>query len=110
MATVEIYMCRPGQELEDGRLDYADDITNKAQAQADAEQRCRRDPTLDRVAYYAVQPDGDFQRLLIYTNPNPVVKPSRPRQSGGGDIPKRKRHAPVQETGFGAWLKKVLGL
>ena len=104
MAIMEIYMCRPGQKLEDGRLDYADDIANKAQAQADAEQRCRRDPKLDRVIYYAVQPDNNFQRLLTYTNPNPVIENPNPVVE-----PDRIPPAPVQETGFRAWLIKVLG-
>ena len=67
---VEIYLCKPGQKLTEGRLVLSNGIGGKDDAIADAEMRCRADPTLARVAYYAVNENGDFRILCTYTNPN----------------------------------------
>lgn len=78
MSTCEVYSCKPGQKLKEGRLDYAPHIETKEQADADAKRRCQADPSLAKVAYYLVQEDGRFRMLHSYTNPNPgAAKPLR---------------------------------
>ena len=68
--TTEIYLCRAGQALKQGRVEYSDSIANKADAEADAIQRCKWDKKLAKIAYYAVTVEGDFRIILTYTNPN----------------------------------------
>jgi hypothetical protein len=87
MAT-EVYSCRDGQEIKQGKLDYCE-IDNRGAAEADAKRRCAQDPSLKRIVYYRVAPDGAFKLLSSYTNPHctAVVKqdPSdkfRPRTPG----------------------------
>ena len=78
MSTTEVYSCKPGQKLKEGRLDYAPHVETKEQAEADAKRRCQADPSLAKVAYYLVQEDGRFRMLHSYTNPNPgAAKPAR---------------------------------
>jgi hypothetical protein len=69
-AATEIYLCRPGQALKQGRVEYSDSITTKAEAEADAIQRCKWDKKLAKIAYYAVNAEGDFKIILTYNNPN----------------------------------------
>src|SRR5579859_4374010 len=83
--TTEIYSCKEGQSLKQGKLDYDASITSKDQAQSDALRRCQRDPTLKKVAYYKVSPDGEFRVFYSYTNPN--CKPAGAR--GGAGAPSR---------------------
>ncbi len=66
----EIYLCKPGQDLKQGRVEYSDSIATKADAEADALQRCRFDKNLAKIAYYAVNDEGDFKVILTYNNPN----------------------------------------
>jgi hypothetical protein len=68
MAT-EVYSCRDGQEIKQGRLDFAE-IDNRSAAEADARRRCAQDPTLKRVVYYRVDSAGGSKLLLSYENPN----------------------------------------
>ncbi len=72
MAT-EIYLCKEGQALKAGRVEYSDSIETRAEAEVDAKDQCRRDPSIARVAYYAVTADGDFESIYTYRNPNPVT-------------------------------------
>ncbi|WP_155801521.1 hypothetical protein [Magnetospirillum molischianum] len=106
----EIYSCKDGQDLREGKLDYSSDIVNREEADADARQRCRADPTLRKVAYYAVRDDGGFRMIHAYTNPNwtPAAKPSRHFASS----PNRRPKAADKPTSPGllARLRSVLGL
>jgi hypothetical protein len=68
MAT-EVYSCRAGQALKKGRLDYAPEITHRSDAKKDAERRCDRDPSIHRVAYYDVTPEGGSRLFFSYENP-----------------------------------------
>lgn len=106
--TTEIYLCREGQTLKQGRVEYSDSIDNKADAEADAMQRCKWDKKLAKVAYYAVTEEGDFRIIFTYNNPNigndepvkqkkvkkkPVKKPSlisRVINAVTGPAPKKK--------------------
>lgn len=102
--TTEIYICKDGQALKEGRLEYSSDIETKDSAEADAKRRCQRDPTVKKIAYYKVAPDGEFRVFYSYTNPN--CKPA-------GAAPARKKAPPVKPepkpTLLGR-LKKSLGL
>ncbi len=64
----EIYISKFGEKLEDGALQTTEDIQNRDQAERDAQQMCQRDPTIDKIAYYAVRDDGNNRHLLTYTN------------------------------------------
>jgi hypothetical protein len=105
--TTEIYSCRPGQALKEGKLDYSSDITEREQAEADAKRRCQKDPGLAKIAYYKVAADGDFKIFYSYTNPN--CKPAAPK----GDTAKpaaKKKKKPEPPPGLLTRLKKSLGL
>ncbi len=80
----EIYICKPGQAIKEGRVEYGA-IETRDEAESDAEARLRIDPSIGRIAYYAVGENGDFRCILTRTNPNarapeprPAAKPSRP--------------------------------
>ncbi len=70
VGTTEIYLCRTGQALKQGRVEYSDSIDNKAAAEADAVQRCKWDKKLAKIAYYAINEEGDFRIIFTYNNPN----------------------------------------
>jgi len=85
MGVTEVYSCRPGQKLKEGRLDYSHDVTCKEEAEVDAKRRVKADPGLAKVAYYTVTDDGRFRSIYSYTNPNPsAAKPARAVGMGGG--------------------------
>jgi hypothetical protein len=103
--TTEIYSCRDGQSLKEGKLDYNASITTKDEAQADAVRRCQRDPSLRKIAYYKVSPDGEFRVFYSYTNPN--------CKAAGSAAPAKPRPAvkkPQPKPSFLGKLKKALGL
>ena len=66
--TTEVYSCKDGQALKDGKLDYTQDITTREEAEPDAKRRCQIDPTIRKVAYYKVTPDGKFRMFYSYTS------------------------------------------
>ena len=66
----EIYISKFGERLEDGALQTTEDIQNRDQAERDAHEMCRRDSTIDKIAYYSVNDDGKHRHLLTYTNPS----------------------------------------
>lgn len=109
--TTEIYSCKDGQSLKQGKLDYDASITTRDEAQSDALRRCQRDPTLKKIAYYKVSTDGEFRVFYSYTNPN--CKPAgAPRAGGGAARPKPRPAAkkPPPKLGFFGKVKKALGL
>jgi hypothetical protein len=103
--TTEIYSCKDGQSLKQGKLDYDASITSKEEAQSDALRRCGRDPTLKKIAYYKVSPDGDFRVFYSYTNPN--CKPAG--GSGGAAKAKKVAKKPPPKKSFWGKLKESLG-
>ncbi|MEO5336600.1 MAG: hypothetical protein H7841_06885 [Magnetospirillum sp. WYHS-4] len=76
MAT-EIYICRPGQSLKEGKLEYSDSIADKDAAEADAKARCRRDKTIQKVAYYALGDSGTFRCFYTFANPECGAGPAK---------------------------------
>jgi hypothetical protein len=61
-------VCTAGQKLRDGKLEINNSITSREQAEGDARERCRHDPKIERVAYYAVSEDDRFRNFYTYTN------------------------------------------
>ena len=105
--TTEVYSCKDGQPLKEGKLDYAPHITDKEQAQTDALRRCQKDPTLKKVAYYKISPDGEFRIFYSYTNPN--CKPAVKRDMAASKPKRAVKKAPVK-LGLFARIKRTLGL
>jgi hypothetical protein len=104
--TTEVYSCKEGQSLKEGKLDYAPQITTKEEAQADALRRCARDPSLKKIAYYKVAPDGEFRVFFSYTNPN--CKPAG--AAAGPAKPRPAAKKPPPKKGLWQSLKAMLGL
>jgi len=90
MSSTEVYSCKPGQQLKEGKLDYAPHIETKEQAEADAKRRCAADPTLAKVAYYKVKEDGNFRILFTYTNPKPSAAKPVQRRPVSDPLPKAR--------------------
>lgn len=109
--TTEVYSCREGQELKQGRLDYSD-IDDRESAEVDAKRRCKLDPTIKKVAYYKVAPDGEFRIFFSYTNPNCKPAPkARPAGSmGATPLKAAPRKKPEPKPGLLARLMKSIGL
>ena len=95
--TTEIYLCRVGQSLKQGQVEYSDSVTNKAEAEADAIQRCKWNKKLAKIAYYAVNTEGDFRIILTYNNPN--IGNDEPEK------PKKVKKKPVKKPGL---VKRVI--
>lgn len=93
---VEIYICKPGQALKDGRLVVSNDIYDRDAAKADAAMRCKVDPTIARIAYYTVNDAGDFRVFHSYNNPN--VQAAKPKTVARTARKKRKPKKPVKKT------------
>ena len=72
----EIYICKPGQAIKEGKVEYSS-IETRAEAEADAARRVTSDPTIAKIAYYAVKDDGRFRTLYSFDNPNAPKAPER---------------------------------
>lgn len=110
MPVTEIYSCKQGQKLKEGRLDLSHDITTKAEAEADARRRCKIDPSLRRIAYYAVSDDGRFRNFFTYTNGGAGPAPKRAAAAATTPRPRRPAPAKPEPQGLMARLRKALGL
>jgi len=97
----EIYICREGQALKDGKVEYSQNISDKYAAEDDAKRRCRTNPQIQKIAYYQVNDQGDFRIFFSYTNPD--LKPGAKKAEDQAKKT-RKRKAPVKKT----LLQKVL--
>lgn len=96
---VEIYSARGDESIRDGALDYSSTITTKGQAEADAVDRCRRDRTVRKVAYYIVRDDGSFRTLFSYDNPERVsLTGTRARRRMADPLPRLKGKPPGPEA------------
>jgi hypothetical protein len=69
-SVTEIYVCKLRQELKKGKLFTSGDIHTREDAERDAKERCGRDDTIAKIAYYAIQDDGGFKSILTYENPD----------------------------------------
>jgi hypothetical protein len=72
----EIYICYPGQAIRDGKVEYSG-LETRDEAEADAASRVRNDPTIAKIAYYAVKEDGSFRSLYSFENPHAAKVPKR---------------------------------
>lgn len=70
----EIYICKPGQAIKEGAVVYST-IESRDEAEADAGRRVRDDPTIAKIAYYAVKEDGSFRTLYSFDNPHAAKAP-----------------------------------
>ncbi len=100
---VEIYICKPGQELKQGQLVVSNDIGSRDDARADAEDRCNGNPGIARIAYYAISENGDFKPYFSFTNPNAQAAPQ-----DAGDAPKKKKTKKSRKPEKKGLLNKVL--
>jgi len=82
----EIYICKPGQELKQGKLEHSN-ISTKEEAEKDAKRRCKYDAGIGRIAYYAIDDAGSFRNFFTYENPKAVVRKPRPAGGGGATRP-----------------------
>lgn len=98
---VEIYMCKAGEKLEDGKLAVSHDIYDKEAAKTDAIKRCQISPSLARIAYYAINDNGDFKPYYSYANP----KVEEPKQAGNEGLRKKRRKKNAKKKTF--WQKLV---
>jgi len=73
----EIYICKPGQELKQGKLEHSN-ISTKEEAAKDAKSRCKYDPTIGRIAYYSVDATGNFRSIYTYDNTRATTPKPRP--------------------------------
>jgi len=105
--TTEIYLCRAGQSLKQGRVEYSDSIANRNEAQSDAEARCSRDNKLAKIAYYAVNEAGDFR--VIYTHNNPNAAGLGGGDEGGLEKKKKKKKKPVKRPLLSRLVGAVFG-
>ncbi|GAB6052216.1 hypothetical protein JCM17960_10360 [Magnetospira thiophila] len=81
--TCEIYICKPGQALKEGRMEMNADISSKEEAISDAERRVKMSPGIAKIAYYLLSDSGSFRCIYTHTNDAPATsKP--PRRHGGG--------------------------
>ena len=87
----EIYICKEGQALKEGRLEMNHDITHRDEAEPDAIRRCGIDKSIHKVAYYALSENGDFRVIFTYTNPNPVSAGRRPKKASAPPSKRKKK-------------------
>jgi len=107
---VEIYICKPGQKIEEGQMVMSNDIDCKEAAEEDAKKRCKIVTSIERIVYYDVS-GGGFKVLFSYTNPNvKEMKSARRMGGGGGALPKKKKKAKPQKKGLWQKVKKTLGV
>lgn len=89
----EIYICKPGQELAQGKLEHSN-ISTREEAAKDARSRCKYDPTIGRIAYYAVDEAGKFKNFYTYDNTKGFVPKPRPTGGAPKPAPARKPQRP----------------
>lgn len=87
----EIYVCKAGQDLKQGKLETSTRISSREDAECDAEQRCKLDPSIDRIAYYAVGEDGTFKNFLTYKNPRAVAAAAAAASAASAPKPRAVR-------------------
>ena len=90
MAT-EIYVCKPGQALKEGKVVYSSHVTNRDEAMSDAEDRIRRDRSIAKIAYYALNQEGDFRLFYSHTNPDPIQPKPKPSDTVKKEPQKRRK-------------------
>ena len=103
----EIYICQPGQAIKEGRVEYGT-MESRNEAASDAVRRCKSDPSIAKIAYYAVKEDGAFRSIYSYENPNAAKAPSARKKAGGVGTVAGARRAPAQ--GKRSFMDKIRGM
>ncbi|MDH5747987.1 MAG: hypothetical protein OEY85_01625 [Rhodospirillales bacterium] len=85
----EIYICREGQSLKQGKVEYSHSIEVREDAEDDAKRRCRGVSAIQKVAYYRVNDQGDFRIFYSFTNPDFIAKADREEEAK--KKPKRRK-------------------
>jgi hypothetical protein len=107
----EIYSVRGEANIRDGALEYSETIANRSAAEADAQARCSRDPSIRKVVYYRVSDEGSFRTLFSYDNPRAGASGARkPRRQMAETLPRGKgqRPLPKKKSGLLDRLMSVL--
>lgn len=97
---VEIYLCKAGQKLEEGKVVYSSDIYDKEGAAEDAERRAKIMKDVVKIAYYQVSASGSFR--CMYTWNRPVEEAEKPK--------KKKKRKPPPKKGLLAKMADAVGL
>lgn len=85
----EIYSVRGEANIRDGALEYSEAISDRNAAEADAQARCNRDPSIRKVVYYRVSDEGSFRTLFSYDNPRAATPGVRkPRRQMADTLPR----------------------
>ncbi len=103
----EIYICKDGQGLTDGKLEVSTMVDTKADAEADAKQRCKIDPSVAKIAYYAMADDGGHRNFFTYRNPNPVTRRRRPVLHGALPADRARRRPVGNQANPSLWRRIV---
>lgn len=79
---MEVYICRNWQPLEEAEIEFSRHIETREHAKLDAEEVCRQDPKVRKVAYYSITESGSWRLVFAYENPEfyPDREICRPKQ------------------------------
>lgn len=102
--STEVYICKPGQALKEGKVVYAD-VDNRAEAEADAKARCSDDPTIAKIAYYTVSEDGDFRCIYTHQGTAAEAAPAKKKAS----TVKRKKIPAKKKPEKKGFLQRLFG-
>lgn len=103
----EIYICKRGQTLKQGKLVYGHHITNKDEAESDAAVRCNLDPGIWRIAYYSVDEKGEFRNIFTYENPRMGNSQPKPKATAGSARSGKRRATASRTPTLLARVRKV---
>ena len=82
-------------------------MESRNDAASDARRRCRSDPSIAKIAYYAVNEDGGFRSLYSYDNPDAAKSASARKRVGGVGTVTAVRRAP---QGKPSLMNKIRGM
>lgn len=103
--TTEIYICKNGQALKEGKLVISGEIGDRRDAEDDATRRCQIDPAIDRIAYYVVAEDGAFRNFYTYTNPAATGRTKVTTKAAAS-----RRASPVKKAVKQSWFRRVMSM
>lgn len=104
----EIYICKKGQQLKEGKLEISHSITDKPAAEGDSRQRCREDRSIYKIAYYRLNDNGDFRIFYSYTNPRAAAsEPKSPIEEPRPKIPKKAKKEKSKPANLFDKVKKL---
>ncbi len=106
--SVEIYICKEGQALKEGKLEVSHDIFSKEDAIADAKERCKYDKTAFKIAYYKEDAQGNYKIFYTYNNPY-FEKREMPEKQKGVARRRPKTKPPAKPDSFMDKMLKGLG-